>query len=336
LVHSNKERLDLVLPAVKKKGKEIFPREAHEDISKEENLKLQKDRNHKITFEGNIEEIIMEETEVTYWSPDVPTSKYIDIPGLVPTTMNGKINGLPKKILDKYSDQKRYGSIDLLLCQSAKCDSSPGMGQFIPNLSNILVIFTKIDKVSVQAKKSFPYKQTLNMLFCFVSKFNQSNDEDWEDYFDEENPGVVKSSRFYRLADMIDGTEHECVGLYNKNTASKARGYISIRDQNKIEQEWIQNVLGRREISSRVAEQLGIKAYAKQLDLYRLFHLKDYIETSHDKAVELMMEKKKELTELGTDPSQIKLGDLQEAAYDKIKIKTQDAVHDMERKIYSI
>lgn len=34
LIHSDKERLDCVLPAVKKKGKEIFPREAHEDLLK--------------------------------------------------------------------------------------------------------------------------------------------------------------------------------------------------------------------------------------------------------------------------------------------------------------
>lgn len=131
--------------------------------------------------------------------------KLLDIPGLVPATMNGKVNSIPKRILAKYSNEKKHGSIDLLLCQSAKCDSPPGIGETIPNLSNILIVLTKIDKVSahllclsLSSSSNMHAESLTTSSLCYL--LDKSADNDWEDYYDEEDPEAEKSGRYWRLS----------------------------------------------------------------------------------------------------------------------------------------
>ena len=156
LATSEEQVLQIILPEVTKKGRTVIKGEFYPSVSPEEGKKLIKEFNDKINefvkkfkkTPKELEDIVTEEIKIVYKSPYVPTIKLLNIPGLVPVAMSSNANKFPRKILKKYTNKKEYGSIDLLLVESAEPGSTTGLCKQVRNLSNEAIIYTNIDKVS--------------------------------------------------------------------------------------------------------------------------------------------------------------------------------------------
>lgn len=135
---------------------------------------------------------------------------------------------------------------------------------------------------------------------------------------------------------MLRDQENECVGIYNENTANRAQKDVSIREQIGIAHEWIQKALLEKEISPEDVEKLGVKALAKKLDMFSLFHLQDFITKNLNDAEELQQGVINDIDKLGIDPTKINLEHLKTAVPEKIGENTQVAVKAMQDKIMSI
>ena len=138
---------------------------------------------------------------------------------------------------------------------------------------------------------------------------------------DEAVASSPKTSPYYRLKDMLLGNvgghnkevfkelaeKSRIRGLRNKDTCSKTTRGLTVDEQVGAEEKWISENIADTDLHDR----LGIKAYAKVLDVALLFHLQEYIDDSLFAANAKLKKVSDQVVRLGTPPSELDLALLQ-------------------------
>ena len=161
---------------------------------------------------------------------------------------------------------------------------------------------------------------------------HQSDDPDWEDYFNQENPDDRKKSPYWRLSEKLNG-KYESVGLYNKNTANKKQKDVSIYGQTVQEADWIKEKVQQGHITPTDEKKLGMRSLLNILDKCSLNQFGFFIDGFLSEALLLKRKLKMDLRKLGKDPLNINPKDMETAIKKGLEDNLQVAAEAAEAKI---
>ena len=171
--------------------------------------------------------------------------------------------------------------------------------------------------------------------------YPQSADPNFGDWFDPDDPNAKKDSPYWELNECLEhGPDTEnprpkpsAIAVLLKNTANRNHQDVKVREQTKVEADWIKKKVEAKEIPAELADYLGLDKLLLLLDQKLLDQNKEFMKSSLSLADTEKDICGKELDMLGDDPSQIDPQVLKDYVKAKVEECRDDAVLCMKEKI---